>query len=350
MKRISIFFGSGTQVSDVVRNGIPHTRNLAGYHPAPRKPLLILGHHFLVFAVLVAACSTPQPAAPSVTPASSLTPIPSSTPLPSPTATPPAPEVDPLLWQTYGEPGAEIVTRGVDMTLWAGTDHEQHFSINPEHAAELHDDLNTITLEMWWVEDRAIRARYGGDYEEFVADVQANPVRSDGMLMQPDAQANRNPALVQGYRPVDESGNPYVIDYSRYAVQWVTMEVARAMGEFSRLGGYWFRQEVVQLEDGSHVVKYVLASQYDGSTVHDGYEILFLSEDLTAAENAGAMSQAIRYMASQLSPLDNYDSLAWGGPYWDKKKDSAPLNLEMTDKMKSDWSRAARGAPYFVGE
>jgi len=29
--------GSGIQVSDVVRNGIPHTRNLAGFHPAPRK-------------------------------------------------------------------------------------------------------------------------------------------------------------------------------------------------------------------------------------------------------------------------------------------------------------------------
>ena len=29
--------GSGTQVSDVVRNGIPHPRDLAGFHPAPQS-------------------------------------------------------------------------------------------------------------------------------------------------------------------------------------------------------------------------------------------------------------------------------------------------------------------------
>ena len=34
-------FGGGTQVSNVARNGIPQTRTLAGFHPAPRSPSLL---------------------------------------------------------------------------------------------------------------------------------------------------------------------------------------------------------------------------------------------------------------------------------------------------------------------
>jgi hypothetical protein len=37
-----LFFGGGIQVSDVVQNGIPHTRDLTGFHPAPQKPSLTL--------------------------------------------------------------------------------------------------------------------------------------------------------------------------------------------------------------------------------------------------------------------------------------------------------------------
>ena len=44
-----IIFGSGIPLSDVVRDGIPHFLESAGYHPAPRTTSLILIHHLIDF-------------------------------------------------------------------------------------------------------------------------------------------------------------------------------------------------------------------------------------------------------------------------------------------------------------
>ena len=57
-------FNRCTEVSDVVRNGIPHNRDSAGYHPAPRNPSLILDHpqiSLLLSLILLSACNGAKP-------------------------------------------------------------------------------------------------------------------------------------------------------------------------------------------------------------------------------------------------------------------------------------------------
>jgi hypothetical protein len=54
------YCGNGNPISDVVRNilaghfGIPRTRDLAGYHPAPRKSSLRLCHYPILLALIFA--------------------------------------------------------------------------------------------------------------------------------------------------------------------------------------------------------------------------------------------------------------------------------------------------------
>jgi len=38
---VTLKMGNGTTSKDVVRNGVPQTRNLAGFHPAPQSHLLL---------------------------------------------------------------------------------------------------------------------------------------------------------------------------------------------------------------------------------------------------------------------------------------------------------------------
>ena len=261
----------------------------------------------------------------------------------TPAETKPAPTegaVDPLAWYSAG-PNGEIVGQEGDLCLFGGTEQCFKFA-SPEVAVEARDGLQRVTLVMWWAESETIRAQYG-TFDKFVAAIKEQPVRSDGLLMQPDEQANKDHSLVDGYNPVDpETGEPVEIDYSRYNVRVVDATTAKAEKiVFSQLGGWYsFSQSLIKVPDGKWIVGYTIL---DHLTLPDssGYGGLPLNPDLDLGENALAMNQALNFLFTYMRHFENLDSYStFSGQY--------PLRLGFFQVSKSAMPNAAKRTSFFV--
>jgi len=261
----------------------------------------------------------------------------------TPAETKPAPTVetvDPLAWYSAG-PNGEIVGQEGDLCLFGATEQCFKFA-SPEVAVEARDGLQRVTLVMWWAESETIRAQYG-TFDKFVAAIKEQPVRSDGLLMQPDEQANKDHSLVDGYNPVDpETGEPVEIDYSRYNVRVVDATTAKAEKiVFSQLGGWYsFSQSLIKVPDGKWIVGYTIL---DHLTLPDssGYGGLPLNPDLDLGENALAMNQALNFLFTYMRHFENLDSYStFSGQY--------PLRLGFFQVSKSAMPNAAKRTSFFV--
>ena len=261
----------------------------------------------------------------------------------TPAETKPAPTegaVDPLAWYSAG-PNGEIVGQEGDLCLFGGTEQCFKFA-SPEVAVEARDGLQRVTLVMWWAESETIRAQYG-TFDKFVAAIKEQPVRSDGLLMQPDEQANKDHSLVDGYNPIDpETGKPMEIDYSRYNVRVIDAPMAKAEKiMLSGLGGwYQINQSLVQTPDGKWIVKYTIL---DSITLPDssGAGGLPLNPDLNLQDNALAMNQALNFLFTYMRHFENLDSYSsFSGKY--------PLRLRFFQVSKSAMPQAAKGTSFIV--
>ena len=300
---------------------------------------------FLIFAILITACAAPTSVPPTamlmpMTLTATLEPSPTATPEAGPaTATATAEIVDLLAWYSAGENG-EIVGQEGDLCLFGATEQCFKFA-SPEVAVEARDGLQRVTLVMWWAESENIRAQYGA-FDKFVAAVKEQPVRSDGLLMQPDEQANKNHSLVDGYNPVDpETGKPMEIDYSRYSVRVIDAPTAQAEKiVLSGLGGwYQMNQSLVQAPDGKWIVKYTIL---DSITLPDssGAGELPLNPELELDENALAMNQALNFLFRYMRQFENLDSYSsFSGKY--------PLILRFFQVSKLAMPQAAKGTSFF---
>jgi len=261
----------------------------------------------------------------------------------TPAETKPAPTVetvDPLAWYSAG-PNGEIVGQEGDLCLFGATEQCFKFA-SPEVAVEARDGLQRVTLVMWWAESETIRAQYG-TFDKFVAAIKEQPVRSDGLLMQPDEQANKDHSLVDGYNPIDpETGKPMEIDYSRYNVRVIDAPMAKAEKiMLSGLGGwYQINQSLVQTPDGKWIVKYTIL---DSITLPDssGAGGLPLNPDLNLQDNALAMNQALNFLFTYMRHFENLDSYSsFSGKY--------PLRLRFFQVSKSAMPQAAKGTSFIV--
>ena len=191
-----------------------------------------------LLAILLSACAAPiTNTPPTIQVTVPSTPSPPVQPTPAPAETwVPVEVVDPKAWYSAG-PSGEIVGQEGDLCLFGATEQCFKFA-SPEVAVEARDGLQRVTLVMWWAESEEVRAQYE-TFDKFVAAVRAQPLRSDGLLMKPDEQANVDSSLVDGYNPIDpETGKPMEIDYSRYSVRVIDAPTANAEKiELSIIGG-----------------------------------------------------------------------------------------------------------------
>ena len=300
----------------------------------------------LLAGMFLSSCGTvPLPATATPTqrpePTRTSTPAPATiTPIPTPEAGTVTPEaVDPTAWYSAGENG-EIVGQEGDLCLFGATEQCFKFA-SSEVAVEARDGLQRVTLVMWWAEDENIRSQYG-TFDKFVEAVRAQPLRSDGLLMEPDEQARKDPQLVDGYNPVDsETGKPIEIDYSRYSVRVVDAPTAKAEKiVLSNIGGgFSINQSLVQAPDGKWIVKYTI---HDMLTLPDssGYGVLPLNPDLDLGDNALAMNQGLNYLFRHMRSFETLDSYSsFSGKY--------PLRLQFFSTSKSMMSVAASGTTFF---
>lgn len=251
--------------------------------------------------------------------------------------------IDPLAWQEFGA-NSEIIATGADLTLWDGTPQEQRFTLNPDHAEELHAGLLEFVAMENWHGNQSVRDQYG-TFTAYLQYLEAHPQQSNLLMLvvNPD-MGNKN----GGQQAVwVEAGVP--IDLSQIAVAFEDADgTPRGEGWVNMLGGIAFKMQVVQNQAGENVIQIAIANWVDFD--RPDYSGKALNPDKSNQDNADALRQAINFLINRGGRMAtaSRDSVVMPN---DNNGNTWKLNFSAFELTKSDMDRALNGTSFVeVGE